>query len=202
VGPEFDSRIQGGVLSDGLGGFLSALFTVTPLSIFAQVFRYLNHFFSTLPDVLWDRTTESLRLRAVPTARLAGGAALFSFYSVCWARFQESSSPVSPVRHDQGPMLMRTLVPNPVLGGVTTFLFASVVTSGLRVLAYMRFTRRDRFVLAAALSFGFGNILAPTVFTHLFDGVKSSNKGLQGFLSSITIVLSTPCESSVHLMSE
>lgn len=35
-GPEFDSRIQGGVLSDGLGGFFSALFTVTPLSIFAQ----------------------------------------------------------------------------------------------------------------------------------------------------------------------
>jgi xanthine/uracil permease len=77
---------------------------------------------------------------------------------------------------------------------VTTFLFASVVTSGLRVLSYTRFTRRDRFVLAAALAFGFGNILAPEVFTHLFDGVKSQSKGLQGFLSSITIVLSTPCK--------
>lgn len=55
TGDDFDSRIQGGVLvnisyicvlstislilvqSDGLGGFVSALFTVTPLSIFAQV---------------------------------------------------------------------------------------------------------------------------------------------------------------------
>lgn len=53
VGLEFDSRIQGGVLvshfkyristsayryiqADGIGGFVSALFTVTPLSIFAQ----------------------------------------------------------------------------------------------------------------------------------------------------------------------
>lgn len=35
-GPEFDSRIQGGVLADGVGGFLSALFTNPPLSIFAQ----------------------------------------------------------------------------------------------------------------------------------------------------------------------
>lgn len=53
-GIEFDTRIQGGVLvrpvpifvqlsllmrqcqSDGIGGFVSALFTVTPLSIFAQ----------------------------------------------------------------------------------------------------------------------------------------------------------------------
>ncbi len=42
-------------------------------------------------------------------------------------------------------------IPNPVLGGVTTFLFASVATSGIRVLAYNEFTRRDRFVLAAAL---------------------------------------------------
>ncbi len=54
-GEEFDPRIQGGILvshfpsqrnshynqkqSDGLGGFFSALFTVTPLSIFAQVCR-------------------------------------------------------------------------------------------------------------------------------------------------------------------
>ena len=36
VGDVFDSRIQGGILSDGIGGFLSALFTVTPLSVFAQ----------------------------------------------------------------------------------------------------------------------------------------------------------------------
>jgi xanthine/uracil permease len=85
-------------------------------------------------------------------------------------------------------------VPNPVLGGVTTFLFASVVTSGVRVLGYVRFTRRDRFILAAALSFGLGDILAPTVFTHLFDGVKTTNKGVQGLMSSVTIVLSTPCE--------
>jgi xanthine/uracil permease len=35
-GPEFDSRIQGGVLADGVGGFFSALFTNAPLSIFAQ----------------------------------------------------------------------------------------------------------------------------------------------------------------------
>lgn len=85
-------------------------------------------------------------------------------------------------------------VPNPVLGGVTTFLFASVAVSGVRVLAYNRFTRRDRFVLAAALSFGLGDILVADFLTYLFDGVRTSNKGLQGFLDSITIVLSTPCE--------
>lgn len=77
---------------------------------------------------------------------------------------------------------------------MTTFLFASVAVSGVRVLAYNRFTRRDRFVLAAALSFGLGDILVPDFLTYLFAGVRTANKGLQGFLDSITIVLSTPCE--------
>lgn len=35
-GEEFDSRIQGGILSDGIGGILSGLFTITPQSVFAQ----------------------------------------------------------------------------------------------------------------------------------------------------------------------
>ena len=91
---------------------------------------------------------------------------------------------------------MNTLVPNPVLGGVTTFLFASVMTSGLRVLSYIRWTRRDRFILAAALSFGTGDLLVPGIFTHLFDGVDNPSNGLQGLLDAITIVLSTPCEFS------
>jgi len=35
-GASFDKRILGGLLSDGLAGTLSALFTVTPMSLFAQ----------------------------------------------------------------------------------------------------------------------------------------------------------------------
>lgn len=91
---------------------------------------------------------------------------------------------------------MVSLVPAPVLGGVTTFLFASVAVSGLRVLSYINYTRRDRFILASALCFGLGDLLVPGIFTHLFDGVKGGNVsgGLKGLFDSITIVLSTPCE--------
>lgn len=77
---------------------------------------------------------------------------------------------------------------------MTTFLFASVVASGVRVLAYVRFARRERLVLAAALALGLGDLLAPGIFTHLFDGVQNPSKGLKGLMDSITIVLSTPCE--------
>jgi xanthine/uracil permease len=79
---------------------------------------------------------------------------------------------------------------------VTTFLFASVAVSGLRVLSYVKYTRRDRFILAAALSFGVGDLLMPDIFTHLFDGVKNPNNGLEGLFESITILLSTPCQST------
>ncbi|KAI0677425.1 Xanthine/uracil permease [Trametes maxima] len=157
VGEEFDSRIQGGVLSDGIGGFLSALFTVTPLSIFAQ-----NN-------------------GVIAITRCANRTAgrFCCFFLILFGVLGKIS----------GVFLA---IPNPVLGGVTTFLFATVATSGVRVLSYNRFTRRDRFVLAAAFSFGIGDLLVPGIFTHLFEGVANPNKGLQGLFDSITIVLSTP----------
>ncbi|KAI0775994.1 Xanthine/uracil permease [Trametes elegans] len=157
VGEEFDSRIQGGVLSDGIGGFLSALFTVTPLSIFAQ-----NN-------------------GVIAITRCANRTAgrFCCMFLILFGVLGKIS----------GVFLA---IPNPVLGGVTTFLFATVATSGVRVLSYNRFTRRDRFVLAAAFSFGIGDLLVPEIFTHLFDGVSHPNKGLQGLFDSITIVLSTP----------
>lgn len=62
------------------------------------------------------------------------------------------------------------------------------------MLSYIPFTRRDRFILAAALSFGVGDLLVPGIFEHLFDRVKDPSSGLSGFFDSITIILSTPCE--------
>lgn len=97
------------------------------------------------------------------------------------------------------------VVPNPVLGGVTTFLFASVAVSGIRVLSYTSFTRRDRFVLASAFSFGFADLLVPGIFTHLFESSKvaravAAHAGLQGLLDSVGIVLQTPCRFLLFTM--
>ncbi|KJA29562.1 hypothetical protein HYPSUDRAFT_126432 [Hypholoma sublateritium FD-334 SS-4] len=157
IGDVFDSRIQGGILSDGIGGFVSALFTVTPLSVFAQ----------------------NNGVIAITRCANRGAGRWCCAFLILFGVLGKLS----------GVFLA---IPNSVLGGVTTFLFASVATSGLRVLAYVKFTRRARFVLAAALSFGLGNLLVPGIFTHLFEGVSSPNKGLQGLFDSITIILSTP----------
>ncbi|KAJ7054820.1 xanthine/uracil permease [Mycena amicta] len=156
-GEVFDSRIQGGVLSDGIGGFLSALFTVTPLSIFAQ---------------------NNGVIALTRTASVTAGRWCCAFLLLFGILGKVA-----------GALLA---IPNPVLGGVTTFLFASVAVSGVRVLGMVRWGRRERFVLAAALSFGFGDLLVPGIFTHLFEGVDNPSKALQGWFDSMTIVLSTP----------
>jgi len=156
-GEDFESRIQGGVLSDGIGGFISALFTVTPLSIFAQ-------------------NNGVIALTRCANRSAGRWCCLFLIMFGVLGKIS-------------GVFLA---IPNSVLGGVTTFLFASVAVSGIRVLSYVSFTRRDRFVLAAALSFGIGDLLVPGIFTHLFERVKDPNTGLKGFFDSITIVLSTP----------
>ncbi|PPQ75313.1 hypothetical protein CVT26_015292 [Gymnopilus dilepis] len=157
VGEVFDSRIQGGVLADGIGGFLSALFTVTPLSVFAQ----------------------NNGVIALTRCANRGAGRWCCFFLILFGVLGKIS----------GVFLA---IPNPVLGGVTTFLFANVAASGVRVLTLVRFSRRERFILSAALVFGIGDLLQPGIFEHLFDGVKNPNKGLQGLFDSITIILSTP----------
>ncbi|KAF9056791.1 permease family-domain-containing protein [Rhodocollybia butyracea] len=122
---------------DGLGGFISALFTVAPLSVFAQ--------------------NNGVIAITCCANRVAGRwcCAFLILFGV--------------LGKISGVFLA---IPNPIIGAVTTFLFASVAVSGVRVLALMKFTRRDRFILAA--------------------GVNNPNSGLAGLFNSITIVLSTP----------
>ncbi|TFK28981.1 purine permease [Coprinopsis marcescibilis] len=157
TGPVFDSRIQGGVLGDGISGFVSALFTVTPLSTFAQ----------------------NNGVIAITRCANRGAGRWCCFFLILFGTIGKLAG-------------IFLAIPPSVLGGVTTFLFANVAASGIRVLAGTKFSRRDRFVLAAALSFGVGNLLNHSTFTYLFERVETSNKGLQGLFDSITIVLSTP----------
>ncbi|KAL9936195.1 hypothetical protein V8E36_005037 [Tilletia maclaganii] len=82
-------------------------------------------------------------------------------------------------------------IPAPILGGVTTYLFAAVATSGLAILAKVKFTRRTRFVVAAALGPGVGNMLLKDWFTYFFT-YTGSNAGLQGLIQSVQIIVQTP----------
>ncbi|KAK0537040.1 hypothetical protein OC834_000954 [Tilletia horrida] len=156
VGPEYDRRIAGGVLADGLNGCLAALGTVAPLSVFAQ------------------------NVACISLTRVANRKAGY----FCCA-FLVLLGIIGKIA---GCVLA---IPAPILGGVTTYLFAAVAVSGIAVLSKVKFTRRTRFVLAASLGPGFGNLLLHDWFSYVFT-YSGSNKALIGFLQSIEIIVQTP----------
>jgi len=154
-GKLFDSRIQGGVLADGLNGMLAGLCTITPMSTFAQ-----NNGVIALTRC---------------ANRKAGYAACF--FLVIMGLFSKFAAAL-------------VSIPDSVLGGMTTFLFASVAVSGLRIIATLPFTRRTRFILTAALSLGYGATLVPTWFSYVFT-YTGDNKAKAGFFDAIVLVLET-----------
>lgn len=155
-GEEYDRRIGGAVLSDGLGGIVSALFTITPMSVFAQ----------------------NNGVIAITRCANRNAGRWCSFWLILFGIIGKLAGCV-------------LAIPDPILGGVLLFLFASIGVAGLRILSMVRFTRRVRFVLAVAFAFGFGSLLIKDWWSSLFN-YTGTNKALRGFLDSIVIVLSTP----------
>ena len=81
-------------------------------------------------------------------------------------------------------------IPASVLGGMTTFLFSAVAVSGIRIISTIPFTRRNRFILTAAMSIGFGATLVPTWFSYVFT-YSGDNHALEGFFNAIELVMET-----------
>jgi NCS2 family nucleobase:cation symporter-2 len=79
-------------------------------------------------------------------------------------------------------------IPSAVLGGMTTFLFSSVAVSGIRVIATIDFTRRNRFVLTASFSLGMAATLVPNWFSNFFT-YSGNNHALQGLLQAVELVM-------------
>lgn len=81
-------------------------------------------------------------------------------------------------------------IPSTVLGGMTCFLFSSVTVSGIKIISTTELTRRDRFVLTAALVPGIGSVLVPNWFDNVFT-YSGGNTALMGFFDAITLVMET-----------
>lgn len=154
-GKLFDSRIQGGILADGLNGIFAGLGTVTPMSVFAQ-----NNGVIALTRC---------------ANRKAGYAACF--WLLIMGIFSKFAAAI-------------VSIPSPVLGGMTTFLFAAVFVSGVSIISKIPFTRRNRFILTAACSVGLGATLVPSWFSYVFT-YEGPNTSLQGFFNAIILVMET-----------
>lgn len=81
-------------------------------------------------------------------------------------------------------------IPSAVLGGMTTFLFSAVAVSGIRIISTMPFTRRNRFILTAGFTLGFGATMVPNWFAFVFT-YDGDNRALLGFYNAIVLILET-----------
>lgn len=152
-GEEFERRVKGGILADGINSLIAACATTTPLVTFAQ-----NN-------------------GVIALTRCANRAAgywccLFLFLMGIFGKFA-------------GVFLA---VPDAVLGGMTTFLFSTVAVAGIRILSYLKWTRRDRFIVSAAMTIGLGVNLVPNWFNYVLT-YSGSNQSLRGFLDSIQVIV-------------
>lgn len=82
-------------------------------------------------------------------------------------------------------------MPSSVLGGMQTFLYATIAVAGLRVLALIPWTRRNRFILSAALGIGLMDIITPDWFISIL-AYKGKNVHLSGFEQGVNLLVETP----------
>jgi NCS2 family nucleobase:cation symporter-2 len=93
-----------------------------------------------------------------------------------------------------------TSIPDPVLGGMTIFLFANVTVSGLALAAMLDLhSRRIKFIMAMSLAVGLGVTIWPYAFQDWFGSTYTANfwrcgdcsPGLKGVRNGVSIFLST-----------
>jgi xanthine/uracil permease len=82
-------------------------------------------------------------------------------------------------------------MPPSVLGGMQVFLYSTIAVAGVKVLSLVEFTRRNRFILTAALGIGFMDIVSPSWFDRILN-YTGPNVRLQGFEQGINLIVKTP----------
>lgn len=82
-------------------------------------------------------------------------------------------------------------MPSTVLGGMQTFLYATIAISGMRILATIPWTRRNRFILSASFGLGLLDIVTPEWFSKVLD-YSGPNVHLMGFLEGLNLIVETP----------
>ncbi|CAH6718244.1 putative purine permease [[Candida] jaroonii] len=149
---EFESRVQGGVLADGLFGVFAGLMTMTPYSTFAQ-----NN------GVISITKCASRRVGYYNSAIL-----------IIMGVFAKLSGVILSIHKS-------------VLGGMTSFLFASVAASGMKIISESDLSRRNRFILTCIFVIGLPPILMESWFSNVFT-YDGDNTGLKSFFQALTLV--------------
>ena len=155
-GTSFNSRIQGGILCDGVGSLFSALATGPPM-------------------VSQAGNNGVIVLTGCASRRAGWAASGFLVLMGVIAKFGAVFASMPPS----------------VLGGMQVFLYSTIAVAGIRVLALIEWTRRDRFILTVALGIGFMDICQPDWFAGILN-YSGANQNLVGFEQGINLAVETP----------
>ncbi|KUI64772.1 hypothetical protein VM1G_00088 [Cytospora mali] len=155
-GTRFNSRIQGGILCDGLGSLFSALGTAGPM--------------------VGQAGNNGVIVLTGCASRRAGWCA--SAILVLMGVFGKFGAVFASM-------------PPSVLGGMQVFLYSTIAVAGVRVLALIPWTRRNRFILSTSLAIGFVDIVQPGWFDQVLD-YGGGNVRLAGFLQGVNLIVETP----------
>ncbi|KAF4309258.1 hypothetical protein GTA08_BOTSDO02108 [Botryosphaeria dothidea] len=155
-GLSFNSRIQGGILCDGLGSLFSALGTAGPM--------------------VGQAGNNGVIVLTGCASRRAGWCA--SAFLVLMGVFGKFGAVFASM-------------PPSVLGGMQVFLYSTIAVAGVRVLALIPWTRRNRFILSTSLAIGFVDIVQPSWFSQILD-YSGPNVRLSGFLQGVNLIVETP----------
>ncbi|KAF2993826.1 hypothetical protein E8E13_002138 [Curvularia kusanoi] len=155
-GAQFSSRIQGGILCDGLGSFFSALATGPPM-------------------VSQAGNNGVIVLTGCASRRAGWAASVFLILMGVIAKFGAIFASMPPS----------------VLGGMQVFLYSTIVVAGVRVLALIEWSRRNRFILTVALGIGFMDICQPDWFSSILT-YGGPNQSLVGLEQGINLAVETP----------
>ncbi|MDB9495849.1 nucleobase:cation symporter-2 family protein [Spirulina major CS-329] len=86
------------------------------------------------------------------------------------------------------------IMPQPVLGGATILMFATVAVAGVKILSCVNLTKRNSMILAVSLGLGLGVTFVPEILDNAPDLVKSIfSSGIStGGLSALVLNLVIP----------
>lgn len=94
-------------------------------------------------------------------------------------------------------------LPNCVLGGALTFLFANIILSGIKLIGFERIDRRTHYIVAASLALGVGTALVPAFSSPGIGAAATKpnqwwpydpgmSEGLDSFRVGLMIAVNTP----------
>lgn len=130
---------------------------------------------TSLPLTTFAQNNGVISLTAVASRQAGWACALWLFLFGIFAKF--------------GGLI--TSIPDCVFGGMTTFLFANVIASGVKIIVGEHLSRRNRIIMAFSFALGIGVTLVPQWANSALWPCDGCSETVQGLRNAVITILDT-----------